>query len=692
MTYEMLTGEPPHIGNTAQAIIARVLTDRPRPVRHTRSAVPEHIEGAIDHALEKLPADRYATAREFAEALQGRGQATTRTTTAMPARADRGKRWHPATFPIAAGAFVAAVALTALVLKRPAPGDTVPVIRFRFSGTDSATPLAMYPWPAAISPDGSKLVYWASTVGSSEVGEARELMLRRLDQLDARPIPGTAGGSQVVFSPDGEWVAFEAGNKERKVKLDGTAPVTIADGGGNNGAVWTTGGDLILGSTGSRRGLSRVSVAGGDPAEFTRPDSANGETDHLWPIAHPDGRTITFVIWSGSLGTSRLATTSVDDGKVTPLGIKGIRPLAILDESLVYLQADGTVMGVPLAAGGRKLGGTPVPVHDPVPVAAINNGNSDIYVSSGGALVSSTGARGASRLTFHSRDGTSRPIAGAARGYQSPKLSPDGQKIGVLILEADRQDIWIHDMSTGTLSRLTSLETVTSFHWTADGKHIVFTAPGPKRRGGVWKVAVDVASPPELLWEVAELSPGAVLSPDGRSLLIWSLGEGGWNLLLATIGSSEPARPWASGPGDDFEPRFSPDGRWVALTNDGSGLLEVYLRSFPDPSAKVQVSVGGGRIPSWSADGKTLYFSRGNVLLEAKLDVGASIRVLSRDSAFRVGINLRERQNGSVTESADVTRDGSRLLYLDRVSSRFDLVVAPNWIKEFREKMAASRR
>ena len=73
VTYEMLTGEPPHIANTAQAIIARVLTDKPRPVRNSRSAVPEHVEAAIDRALQKLPADRFATAREFAEALQGRG-------------------------------------------------------------------------------------------------------------------------------------------------------------------------------------------------------------------------------------------------------------------------------------------------------------------------------------------------------------------------------------------------------------------------------------------------------------------------------------------------------------------------------------------------------------------------------------------------------------------------------------------
>src|SRR5688572_7991087 len=77
MTYEMLTGEPPHIGHTSQAIIARLLTDKPRSVRASRPAVPEHVDATVQRALEKLPADRFSTAKEFADALQGRGGITT---------------------------------------------------------------------------------------------------------------------------------------------------------------------------------------------------------------------------------------------------------------------------------------------------------------------------------------------------------------------------------------------------------------------------------------------------------------------------------------------------------------------------------------------------------------------------------------------------------------------------------------
>ena len=124
------------------------------------------------------------------------------------------------------------------------------------------------------------------------------LYARRSDQLEGHPIPGTEAATQPLFSPDGRWVAFEVAGKERKVRLDGSAPVTIADGGASNGADWTTKGELVTGSTRSHPGLMRVSVAGGELTEFTQPDTAKGEREHDWPIALPDGRGVVFTIWS----------------------------------------------------------------------------------------------------------------------------------------------------------------------------------------------------------------------------------------------------------------------------------------------------------------------------------------------------------------------------------------------------------
>ncbi|HEV8355727.1 MAG TPA: protein kinase [Gemmatimonadales bacterium] len=687
VAYEMLTGEPPHIGNTAQAIIARLLTDKPRPVRSSRSAVPEHVEAAIDRALEKLPADRFATAREFAEALQGRGatratMADTVGVPAAPARAWRARLHDPVVLGLAALA-VASLGLAAVLLRRPAAGAPLSTVRFLFGGGDSTRVIQNFPWPAAISPDGSMLVYAVARPGVPSM-----LYLRRSNQIDPQPIPGTENGSQPLFSPDGQWLAFEANSKEKKVRLDGSAPVTIAAGGSNNGADWTSRGELILGSTGENRGLSRVSVAGGELAAITQPDTAKGDTDHLWPIATADGRTIVFVIWSGALATARLAITSLDDPKVLPLGLKGIRPLAVLDGNLVYLQSDGAVMAVPLDAGGRKVTGQPVPVLDPVPVLAGNNGNSDIFLSRGGALVSAAGSHVA-RLVWQSSDGKTEPIGAEARDFQRPRLSPDGKRIAVLVAEGPRKDIWVHDLTTGTLSRLTNVETVTSVEWTADGKRVVYSAANQEMRGVIWAQSVDVASAPVELARVSGLTPDVVPAPDGRSLLATNLATSGWDVLRISLDSPRTTVPFAFSAANETGPRISPDGHWTALVSAESGRNEVYVRSYPEPTAKIQISTGGGGGPVWSADGARLYYRTGNAIMVARLKTGAAVQVMGRDTAFR---QLVTQQAALGAAAFDVARDGSKLVVPADLRNTYELIVVPNWIGEFRQRMAASRR
>ena len=254
---------------------------------------------------------------EFAEALAN--PAATRPTASVAAPAPTGGSRDRLRDPVLWGIALVAVAALGFAgaqFRRPATPPPMRPVRFLFTGPDSAPIVENFPWPAAISPDGGMLVY-----AVAERGGARVLYSRRTDQLEGHAIPGTASGSQPLFSPDGQWLAFEAGGKEKKIRLDGSAPVTIAGGGWNNGADWTTADELVVGSTRKTRGLSHVSVAGGELAQFTQPDSAKGELDYLWPIALPDGHTIVFTVWSGALATAQLAITSLPDGKVTQLGL-----------------------------------------------------------------------------------------------------------------------------------------------------------------------------------------------------------------------------------------------------------------------------------------------------------------------------------------------------------------------------------
>ena len=690
MTYEMLTGEPPHSGSTAQAIIARVLTEKPRSVRSTRPSVPEYVEWTLERGLAKLPADRWATAHEYAEALQGHSvRAPGAGATAAGAAWDasdasrrtglRSRMRDPLVISLGVVA-LAALAATVVLVRRPAAA-AMPVVRFIIATPDSERPTATAPWSAAISPDGGVVVY--SVAQKSGITMLYSL---RTDQLAAHPIPGSAAALQPVFSPDGAWIAFESNGKLRKVRLDGSAPIAITDGGSANGMDWAASDEIVLGAEGTFHGLSRVSASGGERTEFTKPDKAKGETDHLWPIALDDGRTIVFVIYRGANSTAALAMTSFADGKVTPLGLHGIRPLAVIDGSLLYVQNDGAVMAVAIDAKARRVAGKPTPVLDPVGVTAVSNGNSEIFVSRLGALVTAVG-NATSQLIWFGKDGIPIPIMRETRAYSHPRLSPDGRRIAFGIGDAQRTDVWLYDLPTSTLSKLSSAPFATAPSWTIDGKRVLYLATAADSGLAFWSQVVDGGTPPQKLAVAVGNPAEGELSPDGRSLIYSTFNNNSFDVYVARLDSGGTNRPFVATKASEDEARFSPDGRWVALTSDESGTDEVYVRSFPDPSVRVQISAGGGAMSHWSPDGKQIFYRSGAAMISAKLALVPTLQVLTRDT---VQTRLPPVTNSYYFNGFDMTRDGSRILTMASATADLRLVVVPNWILELRQRLAAN--
>ncbi len=429
-----------------------------------------------------------------------------------------------------------------------------------------------------------------------------------------------------------------------------------------------------------------MSAAGGEAVALTHPDTAHGDRDHVWPLSAPDGRTIVFTIWSGSLATSRLAATSLDDGKVVPLGVAGIRPLAVLDGLLVYVQVDGAVMAVRLDARRKKVIGRSFPVHDPVPVQLGLNGNSGIFISRGGALVASRGGA-LGRMVWMGTDGRSQPVVPGVRALASPRVAPDGRRIAVILTEDGKSDVWIFDPALSTFSKLTSAGTATSVEWSADGSRVVFAATGQAQSGSVWSQLASGGSPAEQLFQQPFVSPAAIMSPDGAWLLVNALPASSIDVLRVPLDSARVARPYLATASNELQARFSPDGRWVAVASDESGRGEVYVRSFPDPSARIQISVSGGSEPVWSRDGTRLYYRAGSALLAARVALSPTFRLLGRDTVLSGAPFL----SGDFSSGYDVSPDGKRILAIVPQANDFQLVVSPNWITEFRRRVAESR-
>jgi Tol biopolymer transport system component len=188
---------------------------------------------------------------------------------------------------------------------------------------------------------------------------------------------------------------------------------------------------------------------------------------------------------------------------------------------------------------------------------------------------------------------------------------------------------------------------------------------------------------------VSSLLPLADVAPDGRSLLLQVSFGSGWDIDRVVLDSAHTPRPFVAGAPQVLAPRFSPDGRWAAMVSFESGTPEVYIRSYPEPTTKLQVSVGGGGAPVWSADGTRLYYVSGTAIMEARLAMSPGIRIVSRDTAFAHIPN----GNGNFAEAGyDVTRDGSRIVIPYVASTAYPLVIVPNWLTELRQRLAIGRR
>ena len=682
VTYEMLTGEPPFSGPTAQAIVAKVMTAEPAEMTTLRKTIPSDVADAVHTALQKLPADRFATAAEFAAALQGGTPGKSARTTARratsQARALRSGPWRERTlFGITALAVITAAWLG---LHRPTSPSLAPV-QFVVTGKGVGEPVYTLTWPATVSPDGRKIAY-AGSAGNGRY----QYFVRDVGHLESRPLPGTVGASQPVFSPDGQWLAFEAQDGViKKVRLDGGLPIPLVPYSEGNGMAWSRSGTIIVGSGGKWLSLSRVSENGGELTPLTKSDTSDVNTLwHVWPILLADDRTIFFSVWNQLDRTTRgseLAVTSLDDGVVHMTGLHATRALGMSGGYLIYLAPGGGVMATRFDLAHFRAQGSPVLLIDSIPACSTCNGDAAINLSSSGALAYMRGAaRG--RLIWMGPDHKEQDVGPDAPVMLTPRLSPDGTRIAVEVDENAHKDIWLYQLATKTPTKLTNVGDNSDPEWISDGLNIQFLS---NRNGtpGVWRQPIDGSREAErVLSAGAALGWGAVPAPDQKHILLQSTIRARVALVTATLGPDSTQQPFMAGGFNAWGGRFSPSGKWVAYVSDESGRPEVYLREFPGPGARIAISNSGGTEPVWSRDGLHLYYAVGNQLTMATLSPEPRVALISRDSLLSGPFFSTIFGQASY----DVAKDG-RFLMIKQTDDRMQLVVTLNWTAELATRL-----
>jgi serine/threonine-protein kinase len=687
VTYEMLTGDPPFTGNTAQAIVAKVMTEKPTAIRRVRERVPPSVEDAVFTALEKLPADRFATAAEFASALNSGVHAADLPSRRAAEPAHLGTRRLLGLTTSVAVLGLAAAAWLFVTRPHAAPAA---VARYQVPAPGLKTADQLFIGaPFALSPDGSRLAYVANVNAAEPV-----LMLRNQGDITAHQLAGTEGADNPFFSPDGQWIAYVAHQKLYKVSADRGAPVELAQAQPvfAPGGAWRGNGAIIFNSGPTH--LLSVPADGG-PVDTVA--TMEPLTYAAFPATVPGTDVVLVTECSNNCAHMDVAAYNLRNHQRKLLLPNTARAWVLPGNLLIAVRVDGTVVGGELDPAALALSGDPVPLLNDVAMAA--GVTPEMSVSGNGTLVYLPRAGASDDVTPVRMDRAGRVSAldPAWHDYlQYPSLSPDGRQLAVNILTQGRMDIWVKQLPAGPLTRLT-FDGVLNYRpaWTSDGRSFSYSSD----RDGLTHLFLlrgDGSSQPQRLmpYDTTQVDE-SLWSHDGRWLVYRAGVVNGKRDIYARAVTGDTTRlTVADSPNfDEYTPAVSPDGHWLAYVSDESGREQVFVRPFPDAGrSRLQVSTAGGTQPAWSHSGRELFFVSASDSLIA-VDVSGSSASDFRPGAHRALFSLQAGHIATLAfhRSYEVTPDdrGFIMLQVTGATRNTDsnLTIVLNWLDEVRRQV-----
>ncbi len=663
VTYEMLTGDPPFTGSTAQAIVAKVMTEKPASIRRLRERVPQQVEDAVLTALEKLPADRFGSAAEFAQAITGaptgRLASEESVSRAMPpSRSLRRSRLYAASAAILLLAVVAATFIAGRRLGRQdstLPPSRLAILAPNLGGTGVASLFRQ----TAVTQDGEAVVF----VSQNKLG-LNTLSYQRLDAVSAREIGGSTYMLNPQISPDGRWIigwasGFGAANDRAfRIPIVGGNRVPLPLEVRANFAAWDSKGSFWF-TMSQGGGIARLDPDGQISSELV-PKTPRLLLQEVLP-----GDRYALAI-RAPLGTGSGPCIRVDlrNGEQQTISELPMVEARYTNGFLVYVQPGGTMWAAPWQPSSASTSGPPLQIAENISITG--TGIAQFSVAPNGLIAYIP--EEPRTLVFADRSGSFRTVMEGKQNFHAPKFSPDGRRLSIDFTSADGRDVWVLSLDQRTLSRGTFTRDGHDAIWSPDGQTILFTS----FKSGVFsllRTRPGSTAPAESLLTSGNLGYTGQWLPDRHTLVTTGLDlepGSGTDLIEVENDGRGPIKPILVNGFETRYPAASPDGRWLAFSSDQSGVEQVYVRAMSGEGDEVQVSQTGGSEPVWAPDGRELYY-RG--LSESRVELSAvQVRTVPEFEVVsqKVLFSLEEILGAAPHANYDVSRDGKTFVMIRR--------------------------